>query len=113
MLSSSSDHFHDQTFHGSFTNYSFSLYILTRHKGCLKVYPTRSGLRKAGVHIFLEKLGIVIGREDMSREAIPKRIEVGPAVSCRATELRSYNARVCFGRLTAAANRIVDIWNNT
>ena len=69
-----------------------------------------------GVDIIFEKLGIVIGREDMIRQTVPQTDrgrEKSSPVSYRVAELRSYNIRVFLDRLTGGTNRFVALWNNT
>ena len=66
--------------------------------------------------ITLEGLGIITGRENVCREAIPQSNrgrEKSTSVSYRATESRSDNIGMSLGRFTGDKNRVVERWHNS
>ena len=69
-----------------------------------------------GVDVVFENLGIILGRENMSRKVIPQSYrgrQKGSPKFYRATESSSDNIGVCLGRITGDNNRIVERRSNS
>ena len=62
--------------------------------------------------IFLEKVRIVLGRENMNKKANRRREESSPEFY-RSTESRGDDIGMSLGRLTRDTNRIVELRHNT